>query len=63
MERVASLRWRKSTHSGSNGGDCVETATATGLVLVRDTKQRATGPVLRFSPVAWRELINRVKAS
>ena len=44
--------WRKSSYSGSNGGECVEVATA-GAVLVRDTADRS-GPVLRFTAEAWR---------
>ena len=44
--------WRKSSYSGSNGGECVEVAT-TGTVLVRDTADRS-GPVLRFTAEAWR---------
>ena len=44
--------WRKSSHSGSNGGECVEVATA-GDVLVRDTADRS-GPVLTFTADAWR---------
>jgi Domain of unknown function (DUF397) len=44
--------WRKSSYSGSNGGECVEVATA-GAVLVRDTADR-NGPVLTFTPDAWR---------
>ncbi len=44
--------WRKSSHSGSNGGECVEVATA-GAVLVRDTADRG-GPVLAFTADAWR---------
>ncbi len=44
--------WRKSSHSGSNGGECVEVAT-TEAVLVRDTADRS-GPMLRFTAEAWR---------
>ena len=44
--------WRKSSYSGSNGGECVEVAT-TGTVLVRDTADRS-GPVLTFTAEAWR---------
>ncbi len=43
--------WRKSSYSGSNGGECVEVATA-GAVLVRDTADRG-GPVLTFTADAW----------
>jgi hypothetical protein len=56
------LNWRKSSHSGGNGGSCVEVGQA-GRVLVRDTKQNATGPVLRFSPAAWRRFAEHVKRS
>ena len=44
--------WRKSSYSGSNGGECVEVAT-TEAVLIRDTANRS-GPVLRFTAEAWR---------
>ena len=43
--------WRKSSYSGSNGGECIEVATA-GAVLVRDTADRS-GPVLTFTAEAW----------
>jgi hypothetical protein len=36
---VGSAPWRKSSHSGSDGGSCVETASADGAVFVRDTTQ------------------------
>jgi Domain of unknown function (DUF397) len=60
MERLAGLRWRKSTHSGSNGGGCIETASHDSRVIVRDTQDR-TGPVLRFDVAAWRQFTGRVK--
>jgi Domain of unknown function (DUF397) len=44
--------WRKSTYSSANGGDCVETASRNGVVLVRDTVDR-DGAVLGFSAQAW----------
>ncbi|WBC10516.1 DUF397 domain-containing protein [Micromonospora sp. WMMA1947] len=45
--------WHKSTRSGSNGGDWVETdANLPGRVLVRDSKDR-TGGTLTFGPTAW----------
>lgn len=53
MDSVNAASWRKSSRSGGNGGDCVEVADAAGRVLVRDTKDRAAGPVLRFTPAAW----------
>jgi Domain of unknown function (DUF397) len=51
--------WRKSSYSGSNGGECVEVA-ATETVLVRDTTDR-TGPVLTFTADAWREFTATIK--
>jgi len=47
-----SARWRKSSHSGNGGQDCVEVA-GDDAVLIRDTKDRERGPVLRVSPEAW----------
>ena len=44
--------WRKSTYSGSSGGDCVETASDTGTVLVRDTANQ-NGCTLSVPAAAW----------
>jgi hypothetical protein len=48
--------WRTSTHSGGNGGECVEIAnnlaSEHGVVLVRDSKNQA-GPMLRFTCGEW----------
>jgi hypothetical protein len=60
MERLASLRWRKSTYSGSNGGGCIEVADHYDRVLVRDTQDRS-GPALRFGTAAWRRFTDQVK--
>ncbi|MEU0128401.1 MULTISPECIES: DUF397 domain-containing protein [unclassified Streptomyces] len=46
------LDWFKSSYSGAEGGQCVEVATATGFVHVRDSKE-LTGPVLTVSREAW----------
>ena len=46
------VEWRKSSYSGDNGGNCVETASCDGLVLVRDTANRE-GRTLEFSTAAW----------
>ena len=56
------MSWRKSSYSGGSGGNCVEIADQAGRVLVRDTKQDGTGPVLRLSPAAWRQLTEELKA-
>lgn len=57
--------WRKSSHSGNNGGQCVEVALHAGNVsaacLIRDSKD-PSGPVLAFTPEEWRAFAARVKA-
>jgi hypothetical protein len=32
------IAWRKSSHSGGNGGNCIEVASLPGVVAVRDSK-------------------------
>jgi hypothetical protein len=54
-------RWRKSSYSGGEGGNCVEVAEVTSRVLVRDTKDKA-GPVLRFAPDAWQQFAKQLKS-
>jgi hypothetical protein len=51
--------WRKSSYSGSNGGECVEVAAARA-VLVRDSADPA-GPVLTFTGEAWRAFTGTIK--
>jgi hypothetical protein len=48
--------WRKSSYSDGNGGQCVETASGGGVVLLRDTKQ-PDGPVLHIPAGAWRRFL------
>jgi hypothetical protein len=52
--------WRKSSRSGSNGGQCVEIAKRLGYVAVRDSKD-PDGPALAFSRLAWRTFTTRLK--
>lgn len=49
---TSEMSWRKSGYSGGSGGNCVELAGRGGRVLVRDTKQAGTGPMLAFSAPA-----------
>ena len=57
------LKWRKASYSSNGGATCVEVANHADRVLVRDTKDHGHGPVLRFSPDAWRRFTGRVKRS
>lgn len=48
------MDWRKSSYSNATGGDCLEAASASSLVLVlvRDTTDRQ-GAMLAIAPAAW----------
>jgi hypothetical protein len=52
--------WRKSTYSDATGGQCVETASDSGLILVRDTTDRG-GSILSVPAKAWRDFLTRVR--
>ena len=59
---LTDARWRKSSHSGNNGGNCVEVArNLPGAVAVRDSKD-PEGPVLVFTPDQWRAFAAGVRA-
>jgi hypothetical protein len=51
--------WRKSSYSGSNGGNCVEVASE-DVILVRDTTDR-DGFTLTVPADAWRALVQSVR--
>jgi hypothetical protein len=60
---LTNAKWRKSTHSGPNGGECVELADAAGaagavagVVAVRDSKD-PDGPVLLLTRAALRTAV------
>ncbi|QNE78217.1 DUF397 domain-containing protein [Streptomyces finlayi] len=57
-ENVDELHWFKSSHSGSDGGDCVEVATGNGAVYVRDSKVADDGPVLRVGRGEWAAFVS-----
>jgi hypothetical protein len=62
-EPAVSLGWRKSSYSSNGGANCVEVGPVSGVLLVRDTTQRGTGPVLRITPIDWRRLTARLGAT
>jgi len=59
MDTASGARWRTSTYSDANGGECVEVGQDQDLIAIRDTKDR-TGPMLRFAPRAWRRFAQQV---
>ncbi|WP_030163604.1 DUF397 domain-containing protein [Spirillospora albida] len=58
---ASTVQWRKSSHSGDTGGQCVEVADVAAAVAVRDSKD-PDGPKLVFGADAWAAFAQRVKA-
>jgi hypothetical protein len=59
MDTASGPRWRTSSYSGADGGECVEVGQDQDLIAIRDTKNR-TGPVLPFAPQTWRRFARQV---
>jgi hypothetical protein len=62
MDNPDDLTWRTSSYSGSNGGNCIQVAAATGVIAVRDSKDPG-GPVLMLGPRDWQRFADHVKGS
>jgi len=60
VEVATATTWHKSTYSNSSA-NCVEVATMQRAVGVRDSKQHGRGPVLEFSPAAWKVFLAAAK--
>jgi Domain of unknown function (DUF397) len=52
-------KWRKSSYSTGSGGDCVEVASADG-VMVRDTTDR-DGTMLSVPASAWETFLGTLR--
>jgi hypothetical protein len=59
-EELSTLRWRKSSRSGSQGGQCVEVATARTRWYVRDSKNPDSG-VLRVDAAQWSAFLSAIR--
>jgi hypothetical protein len=59
-EHTNTRTWRKSTHSGNSGGDCVEVAPLTTSVGVRDSKLEAS-PILTTGTTAWAAFLDATR--
>ena len=54
--------WRKSSYSGSSGGQCVEVArNLPNIVAVRDSKNPESG-ALAVTPAAWQALLACIRS-
>jgi len=60
MEQQLASSWRKSSYSGNGGANCVETASRSGVILVRDTTDR-DGGTLAFTAEAWAAFAASIK--
>ncbi|MFG3308216.1 DUF397 domain-containing protein [Streptomyces wuyuanensis] len=49
--------WLKSSHSGGEGGACVEVAVCPATVHVRDSENPA-GPQLACAPASWASFVS-----
>ena len=56
----SAARWRKSSHSSGQGGECIEMADLAPLVAVRDSKH-PDGTKLTFSRRAWTVFASQIK--
>ncbi|MEU6848101.1 DUF397 domain-containing protein [Streptomyces sp. NPDC046716] len=58
---LSNARWRTSSYSNGEGGECVEVADGvTGLVPVRDSKV-ADGDVIVVGADAWQAFVARLR--
>ncbi|WP_309237172.1 DUF397 domain-containing protein [Actinomadura sp. BRA 177] len=59
---LSSVHWRKSSHSDSSGGDCVEVGgDGVSVVAVRDSKD-LDGPMLEFGRAAFSALADDIRS-
>jgi hypothetical protein len=59
MGREITGAWRKSSYSDTNG-NCVETASGNGAIMVRDAKDQG-GAVLSVPSGAWQTFTDKLK--
>jgi hypothetical protein len=61
--KLTGIRWRKSSYSGDQGGNCVEIAEIPSpTVAVRDSKNPA-GPILKITPAAFSTFLTWTSAT
>jgi len=60
MNMNQNTEWKKSSRSGTNGGQCVEVRRHEQAIQVRDSKD-PDGSVLRFTRDEWKAFIDGAK--
>ncbi|GAA3369854.1 hypothetical protein GCM10020367_14170 [Streptomyces sannanensis] len=59
---LTTARWRKSSHSNDDGGECLEVADGfASAVPVRDSKTAPHGPVVVIGGSAWTTFVAFVR--
>ncbi|WP_131743045.1 DUF397 domain-containing protein [Actinomadura roseirufa] len=58
---LSAASWRKSSHSGDTGGECVEVAALAPTVAMRDSKH-PDGPTLSLSRTVFTTLVGEIRA-
>jgi hypothetical protein len=59
--KLPSATWRKSSHSGDEGGNCIELADLDSAIGIRDSKN-SDGPALVIRRREFGALLARVKS-
>ncbi|MFE9123023.1 DUF397 domain-containing protein [Streptomyces sp. NPDC007172] len=67
MNNHIPTEWVRSSHSGPEGGNCLEWAptyaAATGMVPIRDSKHGPQGgPTMTTTPAAWAAFVTGLRA-
>lgn len=57
MRPLGAAEWRKSSFSGTNGGDCVEVAEGAPCIAIRDSKNPG-GAILTVSRRRFEDFVN-----
>jgi hypothetical protein len=60
-DHLDAMAWRKSSYSGSNGGNCIEVAATGRAVAVRDSKNPG-GPELAVTAATWTAFTSQLKS-
>lgn len=54
------IKWRKSSYSGANGGECVEVGNPSGMIAIRDSKD-PSGPMVTMKRNDFRRFTETLK--
>ncbi|WRZ92289.1 DUF397 domain-containing protein [Streptomyces sp. NBC_01007] len=55
------LAWFKSSYSTNEGGACLEIATTSTIIHIRDSKNPDNTPILGVTPTTWAAFLRTVR--